>query len=334
MNHSHTTRRRFLESSVAGILGAAAAPGLAAWSRESSSSKRAMPYRMLGGTGEKVSLLCVGGHHIGRPDEATAIRIIQEAVDHGVNFMDNAWEYHGGASEERMGKALKGRRDRVFLMTKHHGRQDRKTAMEHLEDSLRRLKTEVIDLWQFHEVVYDDDPDMIFSPGGAIEAADLAKKQGKVRYVGFTGHKKPEIHLKMLAYGYPWDAVQMPLNVLDASFRSFEQWVLPVLVRRKIGVLAMKTRAAGRIVTEGIATAEECWRYVTALSISTVVSGMESLELLRDNVRLATTLEPMTAEEMKEIRGRVEKVAMTGDVEKFKTSRRFDGPVGRRIHGI
>ncbi|MBI4604223.1 MAG: aldo/keto reductase [Planctomycetes bacterium] len=292
-----------------------------------------MPRRVLGKTGQKVSLLCVGGHHIGRPDEATAIRIIQEAVDAGATFMDNAWEYHGGASEERMGKALKGRRDKVFLMTKHHGR-DKATAMGHLEDSLRRLGTDVIDLWQFHEIVYDADPDMIFAPGGGIEAADLAKKQGKVRYVGFTGHKHPQILLKMLAYEYPWDAVQMPLNILDGSFQSFEKWVLPVLVRRGIGVLAMKTRSSGAMLREKAATAEECWRYVTGLPVSTVVSGMESLELLRDNLRMARTLKPMSPEEMEAARQRTREAALKGAIERYKTSTAFDGPVGRKLHGV
>jgi predicted aldo/keto reductase-like oxidoreductase len=247
--------------------------------------------------------------------------------------MDNAWEYHGGVSEERMGKALVGRRDKVFLMTKHHGR-DRKTAMEHLEDSLRRLRTDVIDLWQFHEIVYDADPDMIFAPGGGIEAADLAKKQGKVRYIGFTGHKHHQHHLKMLAYDYPWDAVQMPLNILDGSFESFEKWVLPVLVKRGIGVLAMKTRASGAIVREQVATPEECWRYVTGLPISTVVSGMETIELLRDNLRLARTLQPMSAAEMAAIRERTREVALKGTIERFKTTTAFDGPVGRKLHGV
>jgi aryl-alcohol dehydrogenase-like predicted oxidoreductase len=327
-----STRRVFLERSLEGLAATALVPSaLAAAATPASSGS--MPYRTLGKTGEKVSLLCVGGYHIGVPEESTAIRIIQEAVDQGVNFMDNAWCYHDGASEERMGKALEGRRDKVFLMTKHHGR-DKQTAMEHLEASLRRLRTETIDLWQFHEIVYDRDPDMIFAPQGGIEAADLARRQGKVRYVGFTGHKSPQHHLKMLAYDYPWDAVQMPLNVLDGSFESFEQWVLPVLVRRGIGVIAMKTRASGAIVERKIATADECWRYAAGLPVSTIVSGMESEELLRDNLRLAGTLNPMSADEMVAIRKRTEQVASSGRLERFKTSRDFDGPAGRKLHGI
>jgi aryl-alcohol dehydrogenase-like predicted oxidoreductase len=294
-----------------------------------------IPYRPFGRAGITVSLLCVGGHHIGRGSEQEAIRIVQKAVDNGATFMDNAWEYHDGLSEERMGKALAGgRREKVFLMTKHHGRSDKKTSMKHLEDSLRRLRTDHIDLWQHHECVYDDDPDLIFSPGGSIEASDQAKKEGKVRYVGFTGHKKPLIHLKMLAYDYPWDAVQMPLNPFDGTYESFEKWVLPVLETRGIAVLAMKTRAGGALVSSGGLTAEECWRYVTGLPICTVVSGMESLELLRKNLNLARGTEPMSSTERKAIRERVANAAATGRHERYKTTRAFDGKVGRRIHGM
>ena len=326
-----TSRRMFLEGSLAGLAGAAIAPSLLAQTSDTE-IKEGMPYRTLGATGEKVSLLSVGGYHIGVPDEATGIRIIHEAIDNGVNFMDNAWDYHNGLSEERMGKALVGRRDKVFLMTKHHGR-DKKTAMQHLEDSLRRFKTDVIDLWQYHEVVWDKDPDLIFGPDGGIEAADLAKKQGKVRYIGFTGHKHPQIHLKMLAFGYPWDAVQMPQNILDGSYQSFEQWVLPVLVKRNIGVVAMKTRASGAILRDKIATADECWRYVSALPVSTICSGIDSLDVLHDNLRLVRDLKPMASDEMATIRRRTQEIAMSGTSELFKTTRNFDGPIGRKIHG-
>ena len=188
------------------------------------SGRTDIPTRPLGSTGVNVSILGLGGHHIGRiRDDNQSIQLIRKAIDSGVTFLDNAWEYHNGRSEELMGKALTGGyRDKAFLMTKHHGR-NKKTAMEHLEDSLRRLRTDVIDLWQFHEVVYDKDPEMIFAVDGGIEAAELAKKQGKVRFIGFTGHRDPVIHLKMLAYGYPWDAVQMPMNVLDPHFKSFQK---------------------------------------------------------------------------------------------------------------
>lgn len=327
------TRREFLQSSAFGLAGAAMGSGVLS-SLPAAPPREGMPYRKLGRTGEKVSLLAVGGYHIGVPEEKEAIRICQQALDQGVNFFDNAWEYHGGKSEERLGKALEGgRREKAYVMTKHHGR-DKETAMQHLEDSLRRLRTDHIDLWMFHECVYDEDPDRIFAGGGGIEAADLAKKQGKVRHIGFTGHKKPWIHLKMLAYEYPWDAVLMPLNILDGSFKSFEQWVLPVLVERGIAPLAMKTRASGDILSAGIASVEECWRYAAGLPVSTIVSGMESTKLLRDNLRLARELEPMGPEEKKAILERTREVAMTGKHERFKTTIAFDGPVGRELYGV
>ncbi len=331
MPQDEPTRRKFLRNSVSGIAGAGLAGSLLGAGQ--STSPGAMPYRTLGKTGERVSLLGVGGYHIGVPFEKEGIRIIQEAIDGGVNFLDNAWEYHDGESERRMGKALVGRRDKAFLMTKHHGR-DKKTAMKHLEDSLRHLKTDRLDLWMFHECVHDADPDMIFAPGGGIEAAELAKKQGKVRYVGFTGHKWPRIHLKMLAYGYPWDAVLMPLNILDGNFRSFEKWVLPVLNKRGIAPLAMKTRASGAILRAKAATAEECWRYVTALPVSTVVSGMESLDVLRKNLKLVRELKPMTDEERRAILNRTRAFAQNGEHERFKSTNQFDGAVGRKLHGV
>ena len=331
MSQDEPTRRRFIKQSVSGLAGAGLAGSVLG--AGSASAPDAMPYRALGKTGEKVSLLGVGGHHIGRGFAKDGIAVIQEAIDGGVTFLDNAWEYHDGESERRMGAALEGRRDKVYLMTKHHGR-DKDTAMKHLEDSLRRLKTDRIDLWMFHECVYDQDPDMIFAPGGGIEAAELAKKQGKVRHIGFTGHKWPRIHLKLLAYDYPWDAVLMPLNILDGNFRSFEKWVLPVLEKRGIAPLAMKTRASGAILRAGAATVEECWRYVTALPVSTVVSGMESLELLRHNLKMARELKPMSKAEREAILSRTRAFAQAGKHELFKSTNRFDGPVGRKLHGV
>ena len=331
-------RRQFLKASFAGLAGLSLANQALISAQPQNKSNftqvNGIPYRSFGKTRERVSLLSVGGAHIGRPSEREGIRIIQEAISEGVNFLDNAWEYHNGRSEERMGKALqRGRREKVFLMSKHHGR-DQKTAMKHLEDSLRRLKTDYLDLWMFHECVYDRDPERIFAPGGGIEAAELAKQQGKVRYVGFTGHKWPRIHLKMLAYDYPWDAVLMPLNILDGSFRSFEKWVLPVLSQRGIAALAMKTRASGAILQSGAATVSECWRYVTALPVATIVSGMESLELLRSNLKMARQLKPMAEEEMVAITRRTQELALTGKYELFKTSNSFDGPVGRALYGL
>jgi len=319
---------------MAGLAGAALTPQLIS-PATAAEAQTPMPTRPLGRSGEKVSLLGLGGFHIGisRLSDEESVRLIREAIDHGVTFMDNAWEYHDGRSETRLGQALQGRRDKVFVMTKHHGR-DKQTALNHLEDSLRRLRTDHVDLWMFHECVYDQDPDRIFARGGGIEAAELAKQQGKARYIGFTGHKWPRIHLKMLAYGYPWDAVLMPLNILDGSFRSFEQWVLPVLVKRGIAALAMKTRASGQILRANIATPEECWRYVSALPVTTIVSGMDSLDVLRKNLLLAKTLSPMNDQEKQAILNRTREVALSGKLEPFKTTSAFDGPVGRRLYGV
>jgi len=332
MNIDRSTRREFISKAAAGTAALTISERL--WAKPATKIVGGMPYRRLGKTKEMISLLGVGGYHIGKPDEPIGIRIIHEALDNGATFIDNAWDYHDGLSEERVGKAIKGpRRDKAFVMTKHHGR-DKKTAMKHLEDSLRRLQTDRIDLWQFHEIVYDKDPDMIFAPDGGIEAAYLAKKQGKARYIGFTSHKHPWIQLKMLAYGYPWDAVQIPLNVFDANFDSFQQKVLPVLTKRGIAALAMKTRGGGRILRSKACTVEELWRYVIALPITTVISGMESLELLRDNLRMARELKPMTPTEMEEICKRTTAVAQTGEYELYKISRAYDSITGKKLHGI
>lgn len=334
LSEIESSRRDFLMLSAAGLAGAALAPNLIQ-STEAQTSDGAMPMRPFGKTKEKVSVLGVGGYHIGvnQLSDNESVRLIHEALDQGVTFMDNAWEYHNGRSETRLGKALEGRRDKAFVMTKHHGRE-KAMAMDHLHDSLRRLKTDHVDLWMFHECVYDQDPDRIFAAGGGIEAAELAKEQGKVRYIGFTGHKWPWIHLKMLAYGYPWDAVLMPLSILDGSFQSFEKWVLPVLVKRGIAPLAMKTRASGEILRAGIATAEECWGYVSALPVSVIVSGMDSSEILRKNLELAKHQKPMSPEEKLAVLERTKEKALAGTFEKFKSSNAFDGPVGRRLYGI
>jgi predicted aldo/keto reductase-like oxidoreductase len=324
------TRREFLRKTAygfcaAGVLGRA-------WA---ASGDGDIPTRPLGNTGVKVSLLGLGGHHIGQiKDDAESVRLIRRAIDMGVTFLDNAWEYHNGRSEELMGKALAdGYRQRAFLMTKHHGR-DKKTALAHLEDSLRRLRTDVIDLWQFHEIVYDKDPEMIFAVEGGIEAADLAKKQGKVRFIGFTGHRDPLHHLKMLAFGYPWDAVQMPMNVLDPHYRSFQTHVLPVLVRRNIGVIAMKTMGSGNVLRAKVATPEEALRYVWSQPVSTIVSGMQSAQLLETNVALARRFRPMDSQEQVALLAKTKEAGLTGKFEPFKTAPNFDGPIGRRLHGV
>ncbi len=323
------TRRDFIKTTAFTILASKyAAPCLA-------DVEAPMPQREFGNSGEKVSLLTLGGHHIGRiDDDQKSIDLIREAIDLGVTFMDNAWEYHGGRSEELMGRALQdGYREKAFLMTKHHGR-DKKTAMKHLEDSLRRLKTDVIDLWQFHEIVYDEDPEMIFSKGGGIEAAIEAKEQGKVRYIGFTGHKDPDYFKQMLSYDYQWDAVQMPLNVLDAHFKSFRDAILPILQERNIAPLAMKSLASGIIARNNLLSVEQALRYTLSLPITTLVSGMENRKFLHENVKLAKTFQPLDESELEEILAKTKEPALTGEYEPFKTTRRFDGPVGRKLHGV
>lgn len=296
-----------------------------------------VPRRPLGRTGIKVSVLALGGAHLGRaPSEQEAIHIVQEAVDAGITFLDNAWEYHDGRSEELMGQALVGRRQKAFLMTKvcTHGR-DGKVAMQQLEQSLRRLRTDYLDLWQIHEVIYEDDPDRHFAPGGAADALLEAKRQGKVRFLGFTGHKDPKIHLKMLEYGFPFDACQLPLNVFDGTFRSFEREVLPELTRRGIAPLAMKTVSGnGEPIKQGVVTVEEALRYVLTLPVATIVSGIDSRAVLQQNLAIVRRFTPMTAREMQALRTRVAVYAADGRFELFKSSRSYDGRIGRQQHGI
>lgn len=303
----------------------------------SGSAAEAIPRRVLGKTGVEVSVLCFGGAHWGRMStEAEAMRVLHEAIDAGVSFMDNAWEYNGGRSEEWMGKALQGRRHQVFLMTKvcSHGR-DKKVAMQQLEESLRRLRTDYLDLWQIHEVIYDDDPDRHFAPRGAAEALLEAKRQGKVRFLGFTGHKDPKIHLKMMQHDFPFDACQLPLNVFDGTYRSFEQDVLPVLNQRGIAPLAMKTLSGnGEPIKHGIVTVEEALRYVLSLPVASVVSGIDSQQVLRQNLEVVRRFTPMTAAEMQALRTRVAQYAREGRFELFKSSNRYDGRIGREQHGL
>ena len=330
MKQQLSTRRDFIKQTALGLCAVhAAGRALVA------SNQAGIPTRPLGNTGVNVSILGLGGHHIGRiRDDNQSIRLIRQAIDRGVTFLDNAWEYHSGRSEELMGKALTGGyRDKAFLMTKHHGR-DKKTAMGHLEDSLRRLRTDVIDLWQFHEVVYEKDPEMIFAVSGGIEAADLAKKQGKVRFIGFTGHRDPVLHLKMLAYGYPWDAVQMPMNVFDPHFKSFQKNVLPILLRRNIGVIAMKTLASGHVLRANVVSVKEALSYIWTQPVSTIVSGMDSERLLEANVGMARTFKPMSQTDQSALLARTKDKGVTGDFEPFKTHPNFDGPIGRKLHGL
>jgi len=299
--------------------------------------KGEIPMRPLGRTGVKVSVLGIGGHHLG--DFKTveeAIRLVHEAVDAGITFCDNCWEYWNGRAEDWLGRALQGRRDKVFLMTKvcTHGR-GAGLAMRMLEESLRRLQTDHLDLWQVHGMGFDNDPELAYARGGVIEALDMAKKQGKTRFVGFTGHKDPGVHLDMIRRGFPFDTVQMPLNCLDANFRSFERHVLPEAIRRGIAVLGMKPMGgtAGAIKA-GVVKAEEMLRYAMSLPVATTITGMDSLDVLHQNLKVARGFQPMSAAEMQALRERCAKVSGDGRYEFYKLSLRFDNPHARFPHGF
>ena len=297
-----------------------------------------MLQRPFGRAAETVSALGLGGYHLGLiGTQREAIRIVHAAVDAGITFMDNAWEYNEGDSEERMGKALVGRRDDVFLMSKvcTHGR-DRKVAMRQLTQSLRRLKTDHLDLWQVHECVYPNDPERHFASGGVIEALVEAKERGLVRYVGFTGHKAPEIHLEMMSHDFPFDSVQMPLSCFDASFRSFEQHVLPEARRRELAVLGMKSMGGeGDAVAKRVVTAEEALRYAMSLpGVTTTISGIDSMRVLRQNVRIAQDFSPMSTDDMRALRERVSGMAADGRFELYKSTAKHEGDVGRKQHGF
>jgi predicted aldo/keto reductase-like oxidoreductase len=294
-----------------------------------------IPTRRFGRTDIQISALGFGGHHLGdAQDEPSAVRLVRDAVEGGITFFDNCWEYHRGKSEDWMGKGLKGVRDRVFLMTKvcTHGR-DGSLALAMLGESLRRLQTDHLDLWQVHGVAFDNDPELFIRKGGAAEALEQAKKQGKVRFVGFTGHKDPEIHLKMLATGFPFDSVQMPLNVFDSNFRSFEQKVLPELNRRGIAALGMKPLSGhGDAIKYGAITAEEGLRYAMSLPVTTTITGMERPEILQQNLSIAQGFHPMTPVEMSTLRDRVRHYAADGRFELYKLSLKFDNPEARLSH--
>jgi aryl-alcohol dehydrogenase-like predicted oxidoreductase len=323
-------RREFVQAAV-GAAAAASFPGTAP-----ADDRDMVPRRPLGKTGERVSALGIGGYHIGQAaSKEVAVRIVHEAIDAGVNFLDNAWEYNGGRSEEWMGAAIKGRRDKVFLMTKvcTHGR-GKDVALKQLDESLKRLGADHLDLWQVHEVIYENDPDLHFAKGGVIEALDEAKKAGKVRFVGFTGHKHPDIHLKMLAHNYPFDTVQMPLNCFDASYRSFERRVLPELVKRGIAPLGMKSMGGdAQPVLHGVVTAEEALRYAMSLSVAVTISGIDSLEILRQNLAVARGFTPMTPAAMDALRKQCALAAGDGHLELYKSTLKYDGDIGREQHG-
>ena len=294
-----------------------------------------VPKKPLGRTGVQVSAMGLGGYHLGSAEtDQAANEIVAKAFDHGVTFFDNAWEYHDGLSEERLGKALRGKRDQAFLMTKvcTHGR-DKKIALRMLEESLRRLQTDHLDLWQIHEVVYDSDPDLIFAPNGAAEALLAAKQQGKVRFVGFTGHKDPEIHLKVLSHEFPFDTVQMPLNCCDATFRSFENHVLPEATRRGIAALGMKSLGgSGELVRHGAVTPEQGLRYAMSLPVATTISGVDTMQVLDQNLRVAVNFQPLASAEMQALRDQCRFLASDGRLERFKMTTMDDGKVGREQH--
>ncbi len=295
-----------------------------------------VPKRKFGKTDLEVSIIGMGGFHLGAAENAdAATEIVQHALDAGINFFDNAWEYHDGKSEEWLGKALGDHRKDVILMTKvcTHGRS-KKVAMHMLEESLRRLRTDHLDVWQIHEVVYDNDPDLIFAPNGAAEALLQAKKDGKVRFVGFTGHKDPSIHLKALSHGFPFDTVQMPLNPFDATFRSFESHVLPEALRQGLAVFGMKSMGgSGEMIKNGGITPDEALRYAMSLPVTTTISGIDSMDVLKQNLAVALNFAPLSETSMKELRNRCRSEAADGHMELFKTTTMYDGKIGREQHG-
>ena len=289
-----------------------------------------VPTRPLGSTGEQVSCLGVGGAHLGKKDvsEKLAIQIVRTAIDAGITFLDNSWDYHNGASEKRMGKALRGGyRERAFLMTKIDGRSA-KAATEQLDESLKRLKVDHVDLVQHHEIIRFDDPNRIFRKDGAHAALEKARKAGKLRFIGFTGHKDPHVHLYMLQqaeeHGARIDTVQMPLNLMDTHYRSFERLVLPELVRRGIGVLGMKSIAQGVILKSKTVKAEDCLRYALSLPTSVVITGIDSMKILKQALTVARTFSPLSESDMDALRSRTRDAAAHGDYELFKTSSLFD----------
>src|SRR5262245_2284018 len=323
-----TNRRDFLKQAAAVAALSTLADDVLA--QTGTASATGLPTRVLGRTGERVSILCIGGWHIGSlKDDAESIRLMQAALDEGITFFDNAWDYHDGRSEELMGRALAegGRRDKVFLMTKNCER-DYEGSMQCLEDSLRRLRTDHLDLWQFHEMVYDNDPDWVFEKGG-LNAAMYARKAGKVRFIGFTGHKHPAIHLKMLGKPFDWDTAQMPINVMDAHYRSFQNQVVPVCLEKKVGVIGMKGYGGSSpegIMAKSRMTADEAYRYSLSNPVSWQVVGLTTIDQLKAAVALARSFTPMTTAEQTALRDRFKEMAGDGRYELFKSTVTFDGP--------
>ena len=335
MNEPTNTRREFLTTSVA----AGAALGALATAGAEEKASGGLPTRPLGKTGVNVSILCLGGWHIGAvKDQSEAIKIMHAALDEGLTFFDNAWDYHDGGSEEVMGKALAmdGKRQKCFLMTKNCAR-DGKGTRQHLEDSLRRLKTDHLDLWQFHEINYDNDPDWIVEKGALTEAMK-AQKEGKVRFIGFTGHKSPHIHLKMLPK-HRWDTVQMPINVCDPHYRSFIRQVVPEANKLGIGCIGMKSLGGGdshkgRLVVEKVCTAAEARTFSLSQDIAALVVGIDSMEVLKQDLAVARGFKPLSEAEQAKLLERVKPVAGDGRHERFKSTQLFDGPYHRKQHGL
>jgi aryl-alcohol dehydrogenase-like predicted oxidoreductase len=323
------------EISRRGFLGFAAASIFLAHTGQQvpeAESRKGIPYRILGRSKEKVSLVGLGGYHLGnQADPQESIRIIRTGLDEGINFLDNCWDYNDGQSEIRMGNALRdGYRQKAFLMSKIDGR-NKSAAASQINESLRRLQTDRIDLMQFHEVIRDTDPARIFAEGGGMEAVLQAQKAGKIRFIGFTGHKSPEIHLKMLdtasKHGFTFDAVQMPLNVMDAHFNSFEKQVLPVLLKNDIAVLGMKPLGDRLILESKTATPMECLHYAMNLPTSVVITGCNSLPILQQALEAARKFQPMNSSQVAALLSRTAKAAEAGQFELYKTTNHFDGTV-------
>lgn len=329
-------RRRFLQTSVAAGLTLALADKVLAAQKDTGSG---LPKRPLGSTGADVSILCLGGWHIGQAGkddgDAAAIKLMHAAIDNGMTFFDNCWDYHDGYSEELMGKAIHDRRDKVFLMTKVCNR-DYEGAKANLDDSLKRMQTDHLDLWQFHEMVYDNDPDWVFEKGG-LRAALEAQKAGKVKHIGFTGHKDPEIHLKMLNKPYQWASAQMPINVCDYFFRSFLHQVVPQCLKQNTGILGMKSLGGGvegKIPASGLVAAKDCIHFSLSQPISSLVVGLRNERDLTQALEVGRDFKPLSLEQQAAILEKVKEPSGDGRHELFKTSKDFDGPYHRKQHGF
>ncbi|MEO8656965.1 MAG: aldo/keto reductase [Bryobacteraceae bacterium] len=329
MNEQGHSRRQFLQAmSVAALAEQVVA-------QTTSASATGMPTRMLGRTNERVSMLGIGGAHIGRIDENEAFRMLHAAIDEGMTFMDNAWEYNDGRSEIVMGKGLKidNLRQKAFLMTKVCSREYA-GAMKQIEESLQRLQTDHLDLIQFHECNYYNDPDWVFEKG-ALRAAQEAKKAGKVRFIGFTGHKSPAIHARMLAKPFEWDTAQMPNNIMDSGFLSFREEVMPVCLKKNVGIIGMKGCCGdGRILAEGLLTVEQAYRYCLSQPVSVQVVGLTTMDMLKEAIRIGRSFKQLTNEEKSALISKIKDVQSDGRYELFKTSKRYDSAYHRTQHGF